>query len=129
MPNRGGSVRNKSDSVLSSESLSQGQAAFASYLPHHGWTILENSQGFIRWKGKKCEGALRFTDSGEWQLLADPLGRWDRCANALVRLAVKRFSAAALDRLFARMTAGIAAFPLSPVRRVGCDMRHVRPES
>ncbi len=82
------------------------------YLRKHGLSPDADGIGFIRWKSAKAEGAVRLTARGGWQLLADPPGRWDRCANALVRLEMPRLSPSALDRLFAKMEAEVAQFLL-----------------
>jgi hypothetical protein len=90
------------------------QALLQRFLAGRGWQILSVEDGFIRWKTSAAEGAVRLTDSGIWQLLADPVGQWDRCANALVRLTVSRFRAAALESLFERMKVAVAQFPKKP---------------
>jgi hypothetical protein len=99
------------------------------YLPLRGWKVLSSEPGFIRWKGAKAEGVARVTSSRVWQLLADPAGRWDRCANALVRMAILRFSVSALDSLFARMQDGVAQFPKDKRPRVGCAKRQRDPSA
>ena len=105
------------------EAQASEQAQLQGFLRARGWQILSAEDGFIRWKGKSTEGAVRLTDSGIWQLLADPIGHWDRCANALVRLNVSRFRTSALESLFERMTVAVAQFP-KKMRRAAQAARH-----
>lgn len=59
------------------------QAAIVQYLKDTGYRIIEDkcSDGWIRWRHNHLEGVVRITAHKEWEILADPTGQWDRCAN------------------------------------------------
>jgi len=83
------------------------QAIILQYLKDKGYTVQEDkcSAGWIRWRRhSQLEGVVRLTAYSGWEICADPMGEWDRCANAAFNALIpEEICERSLDSAFSRL--------------------------